>query len=409
MIKPTETIIITPSVLKELKLTMQVRKDVIRVDWRAGKLKAFILALFPYAFYLHISVNNVSNLDELLHEGRPVMPYLVRIDCPNNDITDLYPLRFQRLLAYLNIENNCISTLRGLEGCTHITTLICSGNQIKDYRAIIYLPSLYSFSCNADPETVRLQPKLVRQIMSAPWSIPRLSSHGMHDPKFCDTADRALHTFIQGLDNTQPDHHFLDANSDDLFDYGIKSNVELILVKLCGVKTKHPGLGITFERLMDYVWKLILSKVDPTWKDPTLYDLTGRLCTFMLYVEHMDIEDLFRYTILAIKPYVNNITIEFSTETIIDKKIAIILSKNSEASIRHTCSVVFASLSTSSIPHDSMPILIYAIAEFKDCQNGCLPPSDIPETEDDRDLTAFASMFNARAAACISNPIACAA
>lgn len=56
-----------------------------------------------------------------------------------------------------------------------------------------------------------------------------------------------------------------------------------------------------------------------------------------------------------------------------------------------------------------MPILIYAIAEFKNVQNQCLPPGDEPETPADRDLSGFTPMFNALAISQLSNPIPCAA
>ena len=335
MKRPTETITITSKVLEQLRANPQVRLDVSTVNWQVRReLDPLILALFPHAFRLNIGKNMITSLDGLLHDNKPVMPYLISIDCPDNEITT-YPLRFQYLLTYLNIENCNVKTLEGLEGCTRLTVLKVSGNPIQNYRALLYLPTLYRFEHTATNQDMWFQPKIVRRIMAAPWSVPRRSNHGMHDQEFQDSADLALTKLVQGIDGVQPTVSFLEADKEGNFhDYGLTEGAAMTLFKLCEDKTVHPKFG-TFEHLMDCIWQRVLSKeASKDDEESPFYSICPELSRYATDAKHMDIEHLFRYMVLAISSFFSDLAITFSPEAKINQEIADIEKKNPDASIR---------------------------------------------------------------------------
>ena len=138
--------------------------EVIKLTWKAGKLDATILSLFPNIQVLKCSGQNLSNIDAVA-----VCKKLSILKCSNNSIANVCALKactelteiecnHNRLVSLVGLSSpklktircmcNRLTSLEGLESCAELTYIDCSNNEICNINALRGCKLLTTLRCD---------------------------------------------------------------------------------------------------------------------------------------------------------------------------------------------------------------------------------------------------------------------
>ena len=121
--------------------------QVTHIIWRAGKLDAHILSLFPNAIYLDVRGNGLTDIRAVR-----VLRYLIIFDCSDNEIVSLNGLQGLYWLKVLICENNRLTTFKYIENCIRIQTIIGSGNSFDSFDRLKFACYLSTLELDHDEE-----------------------------------------------------------------------------------------------------------------------------------------------------------------------------------------------------------------------------------------------------------------
>lgn len=141
--------------------------DVIKIVWRAGKLKKKILSKFNNLRNLDCRHNNLLylNIPELLSltkincknnkledlTGLHNTPYLVKINCSNNNLKSIKDIQYCKFLTVFNCSNNILlENLHGLKYCKLLEILYCRANSLRSFKSISLCNNIKEIYCRGN-------------------------------------------------------------------------------------------------------------------------------------------------------------------------------------------------------------------------------------------------------------------
>ena len=443
--RPHKVMVICNANLQALLANPICDPEVTHVIWLAKDLIPEVLALFPNTLYIEIKGLRLTSLAALMLNGKPVMPYLIYIDCSENLITSLEGIHLYRWLMELNCCFNQLPTLKYLQGCVRLVELYCDGNAITDFTAILYLPKLRDLIHDGDGQVTDSQPPPVRalmQMLTTGETEPILMSthrpdrsmrsrlffneepvhrpdYGMWDQTFIETTHKAILKLLQ-----DPVPAASSSNSEAskivksvLFGHehvpkadAVNKQYRLTLAQLvdhvCKVKTVHKRYHITFAQLVDYVLQRIMSSSksanlltqQPRVPEALYHPVFSRqapssLLTYfkrhMRYAPYLSINQLFRYTILFLSRHFEDTPVTYTPETRMDRVVTALEAENEEAGVDQVCLRVFTAMANQNYGYESALSTVCAITARAETRIEATPfdePIDEPIDWDSNDM-----------------------
>lgn len=277
---------------------------------RGPTLRYRTLSRFPGALYFVAADCDLENLNGLLFDCKPVMPLLVCIDVSGNKLTSLRGIQYQYWLTRLICNDNLLPNLAYLEGAYRLRDLNCDQNPITDYSALFSLRNLLDLSHTASHYCIANQYEPITSLLQGHHDLSSSApNYYMHDSVFQQSSDVLILQLLMG----QPS----DPNPLPVPAPAIPG-----LFTLASNPTLHYLFRIPFYVLLDCVWAKAISS------GLSLALITEAFGNHMFYAQHLEIEHLFRYTVLFLTKFCPEMRVDYSEVTKMDITVTKVIRDN---------------------------------------------------------------------------------